>query len=44
MSFIQKSPDSGCFLTHPYSTQAKNPNPGPSTTPTNTVKYPLLGD
>ena len=30
-------------VTHPYSTQAKKPTPTPSTTPTITVKYRLLG-
>ncbi len=39
-----KSPDSGCFITHPYSAPAKIPRPEPSTTQTNTVKYHFLGD
>jgi hypothetical protein len=32
------------FITHPYSTQANFEGTKPSTTPTNTVKYPILGD
>ncbi len=31
------------LLTHPYSTPNKIPRPTPSTTPTITVKYPILG-
>ncbi len=41
--FYPKSPDSGCFLTHPYSTPSKIPRLTPSTTPTNTVKYSFSG-
>jgi len=39
-----KSPVSGYFITHPYSTPAKITSPEPSTTPTNTVKCSFLGN
>ena len=44
VQYHPKSPDSGCFLTHPYSTTSKIPRPTHSTTPTITVKYHFLGD
>jgi hypothetical protein len=41
---LKRYPDSKYFVAHPYSTPAKIHRPKPSTMPTNTVKYPLLGD
>ena len=42
--FYPKSPDSGCFIAHPYSAPAKIPCLEPSAKQTNTVKYHFLGD